>query len=202
MILDRIQLKNIFGVDYYNGEQIHTRFAFRVYRDKVIPTGNIIAFVSPTIVESEHMIDLQDLLDKDFIYSDSMVNFCWELPLTNLYGGVCFQRLYCSMLGDMLAGIIKKNISVCGDDIFVEEEFKKNGIIIPRGKASVSIACERNGAILGHTGINIVAGEKAPDFAYSTNMNTNQTLDFMNKAIDAFYQTTQSIFIATSKIIS
>jgi len=201
MILSREKLKEVFGVDYYDGSMIHNRFAYKVFRDKVLPIGNIIAFRSPTIVETEFMIDLEDLISKDYIYSDDMINFCYELPLTNLYGGVCFQRLLCSIIGDLLGSLIQAPIDLEGDDIFVNKEFQQGGVIQQRGKASVSIVGEKNGSILGHTGINVVAGKKAPAFAYSTNMEDQACQVFMEKVCQAFYATSQDVFVATSKVV-
>jgi len=201
MILSREKLKEIFGVDYYDGSMIHNRFAYKVFRDKVIPIGNIMVFRSPTIVEKEFMIDLEDVISGDYIYSDDMINICYELPMTNLYGGVCFQRLFCTLIGDILGQTIDAEVVLEGDDIFVHKEHKQGGIIQPSGKASVSIVGEKNGAILGHTGINITAGKKAPAFAYSTNMTDDEAELFMKTVIQAFYMTSQDIFQATTKII-
>lgn len=202
MIVTREKLKEVTGVDYYDGSVIHSRFAYKFFRDKVHPVGNIIVFASPTKVESEFMLDLEDVISKDYIYSESMVNIIYELPCTNLWGGVAFQRLYNTYLGDILSDIIKAPVQVEGDDIFVARDFiNKDKVVLPRGKASVSIVTEKQGAILGHTGINIVAGNEAPSFAYSTNMTPAQATAFEQKCIEVFYQTAQSIFTATTKVI-
>ena len=42
------------------------------------------------------------------------------------------------------------------------------------GKASVSITYSKDNVTIGHTGINITAGDKAPPFAYSTNLTDDQ----------------------------
>jgi len=191
----------IIKQDIYDGSLIHSRFAYKFIRDKVVPIGNIIAFVAPMRVEAEHMIDLEDIITKDYIYSEKAINFCYELPLTNCWGGIAFQRLFNSYIGDILGNAIKAPIEVDGDDIFVCKEFTQGGVTQLRGKASVSIVHECQGAILGHTGINIVAGKEAPAFAYSTNMTDSQAEDFMRAVIQTFYQTVNSIFIATTKVI-
>ena len=201
MIITREKLKEVTGCDYYNGSILKSRFAYKFFRDKTHPVGNVITFISPTIVEAEYMCDLEDIMMMDFIYSDSMVNICFELPTTNLWGGVAFQRLYNSIIGNILAEITHDYVEIDGDDIFVKKEFTKKGVVISRGKASVSIVTEKQGAILGHTGINIIAGDRAPSFAYSTGMNPIQAEEFQKKCIEAFYQTSHSIFIATSKVI-
>jgi hypothetical protein len=201
MIITREKLNEMTGCDYYNGSIIHSRFAYKFFRDKTHPVGNIVTFVAPAIVETEFMIDLEDVISKDFIYSENMIHFCFELPTTNLWGGVAFQRLFNSIIGDVLAGVINKPVEVDGDDIFIREDFVNRGIAHVRGKSSVSIVAEKQGAILGHTGINITAGDKAPTFAYSTNMNPAQVEAFQMKCIEVFYQTAHSIFIATTKVI-
>lgn len=201
MIITRDVLKTVTGCDYYDGSIIHSRFAYKFFRDKTHPIGNIVTFIAPAKVETEFMIDLEDVISKDFIYADSMVHFCFELPTTNLWGGVAFQRLYNSIVGDVLARVIQKPVEVEGDDIFVCEKFTNKGIDHDRGKASVSIVVEKNGAILGHTAVNIAAGQEAPDFAYSTNMGSDEAEIFQKKCIEVFYQTAHSIFLATTKTI-
>jgi len=200
MIVTQKTLKEITGCDYYDGSILHSRFAYRFFRDKVLAIGNIIAFISPTKV-IENLVDVEDAMTKDYIYSEKMINLCYELPIPNLWGGVAFQRLYNSIVSDILSEQISANIDVIGDDIFVKKEFTQGGIVQTRGKASVSIVCERQGAILGHTGINIVAGKEAPAFAYSTNMTDEQAYIFMKQCINVFYETIGSLFIATTKVI-
>ena len=47
---------------------------------------------------------------------------------------------------------------------------------------------------------NIVAGRKAPAFAFSTNLNDVDCDKFMKNVIDIFYHMNDDIFIATTKI--
>ena len=178
----------------YDGPFIHDRFAYNYFRDKVSPTGNIVAFISPTIVEAGGMIDKQDILDKDYIYSDKMINFCWEIPcIHDGFGAVAFQRLFNSGIANILTKYIKKSIIVDGDDIMVQTE---NAL----RKASVSITHMVGEAAIGHTGININAGSKAPSFAYSTDLDDNQALAFINEVINYFNWMTRDIFVATTKV--
>jgi hypothetical protein len=55
--------------------------------------------------------------------------------------------------------------------------------------------------LVGHLGVNVLAGKNAPAFAYSTNMTDDQCNLFMNKVIQVFYQTAQDVFVATTKTI-
>jgi hypothetical protein len=65
----------------------------------------------------------------------------------------------------------------------------------------VSITYSNNNVALGHTGINIVAGKKAPAFAYSTQLTDDQANAFMKDVVELFYTMNDDIFIATSKVI-
>ena len=145
---------------------------------------------------SDLLIDLEDALNKDYIYSNDAINFCIELPNVDLFGGICFQRLFNTQLAHLLGSeYLQKPILVDGDDIMVEIGDGKYG------KCSVSITGVKNGAALIHTGINISAGPKAPDFAYSTNLTDEQAEKFMKDACEMFYGMRHDIFVAETKVI-
>jgi len=183
----------------YDGDFIHKRFAYKYFRDRTLPIGNIVSFVAPVEV-TINLIDLEDSLENDYIYSDSMVNFCWEIPNLDPFGAVCFQRLFNTTIANILHKIINKPIEMKGDDIMVHSEFTQGGVIQQKGKASVSITYSKDNIAIGHTGVNVVAGKKAPAFAYSTNLTPEQTVQFQNAVIDQFYAMVDNIFIATCKI--
>lgn len=187
----------------YDGHLIHNRFAYKLLRDQVLPQGNIVAFRAPMHVEASGMIDLEDVLSNDFIYSKDAINFCWEIPHLEAFGAVAFQRLFNTQLANILYSIIQKPIEVNGDDLLVHDEFTgSDGQVHKKGKCSVSITYTKNGAALGHTGINVDAGSKAPGFAYSTHLTPEQCDVFMAKGIEAFHAMTDSIFVATTKVIA
>ena len=194
MIIDDIKL--------YDGEILHNRFAYRYFRNKTLPIGNIIAFRAPMLVEAEGMIDEEDVLKNEFIYSDDAINFLWEIPYIESFGAIAYQRLFNTQLANILFKYIKSPIEMNGDDIIVHKEHEQHGIVQPKGKCSVSITHVKNGAALGHTGINIKAGRKAPAHAFSTNLDDTQAESFMKDVIDMFYGLNDDIFIATTKIIA
>ena len=69
------------------------------------------------------------------------------------------------------------------------------------GKVSVSITYSKENVALGHTGINIVAGDKAPGFAYSTNLDKKAANYFINAVIEYFNAEVADQFVATTKVI-
>lgn len=191
----------IQDIKVYDGPLIHKRFAYDYFRNKVLPTGNIIAFRCPMDVSIDGMIDQEDVLQGDYIASDDAVNFCWEIPHLDKFGAVAFQRLFNTQIANILSGLINKPIEVDGDDLMVHDEFEGNdGKLQAVGKCSVSITYSKDNVAIGHTGININAGRKAPAFAYSTELDEKQTQEFMTRVIDTFYGMVDDIFIATTKI--
>jgi len=196
MILTEQQITSInAGQNYYNGAALADRFAYDFFKKDVSRNGNIILFVAPMKVEADFMVDKEDLVSKDFIYSERAVNVLIEIPDIGLYAGVCFQRLFNTAIANILTNNFPGQYSykMKGDDILVDVPEKR--------KASVSIAKWVNGAVLIHTGINIHAGKEAPDFAHSTGLTENETLRFMTCIETAFEKMTQDIFLATTKIL-
>tara|TARA_R100000664_G_C2742671_1_gene130882 strand:+ start:395 stop:976 length:582 start_codon:yes stop_codon:yes gene_type:complete len=185
----------------YDGNLIHRRFAYEHFRKEVSPYGNIVAFRAPMYVK-DALIDLEDTLSNDFIHSQDAINFCWEIPNLDPLGAVSFQRLFNTAVANILAGIINKPIIVEGDDLMVQDEFVgSDEKVRTSGKVSVSITYSKDGVALGHTGINIVAGDKAPGFAYSSNLDKKAANYFINAVVEYFNAEVADQFVATTKVI-
>lgn len=193
----------IKDIPVYDGLLIHKRFAYTYFRKKTLPIGNIVAFRAPMNVLADGMIDSEDILQNDFIYSNDAINFCWEIPNVDPYGAVAFQRLFNTQIASILSSkYLKKPIEVDGDDLMVHDEFEgSDGSLQKIGKCSVSITYSKDSIALGHTGINIDAGRQAPNFAYSTKLTDEQAEQFMKDVIETFYNMSDDIFIATTKVI-
>ena len=190
------------SITNYNGDLIHKRFAYQFLRDQVNPIGDVVCFRGGMNVTT-NLIDQEDLLNKDYIYSSDAVNFVWEIPNLCPFGAVAFQRLFNTQIANILSTrYIGKPIEVDGDDLIVHDEFVgSDGSTQPKGKASVSITYSTNNVAIGHTGININAGKGAPNFAYSTLLSDEQVVSFMNDVNATFYNVIRDMNIATTKVI-
>jgi|TARA_R100000781_G_scaffold109103_1_gene73897 hypothetical protein len=185
----------------YDGKLIHERFAYKFFRKDVSPYGNIVAFRAPMYVE-DALIDLEDTLSNDYIHSQDAINFCWEIPGMCPLGAVAFQRLFNTAIANILASSINKSIVVEGDDLLVQDEFTgSDNKVQTSGKVSVSITYSKDNVAFGHTGINIIAGDKAPGFAYSSNLTDEQVDYFIESAVNYFNSEVKDEFVATTKII-
>jgi len=185
----------------YDGSLIHTRFAYRFFNKEVSPYGNIVAFRAPMFV-SDNLIDLEDSLTKDYIFSDDAINFCWEIPNLCPIGAVAFQRLLNTAIANILSRLIQKPIQMKGDDLMVHDTFLGSDKTERKvGKVSVSITYSKDNVAIGHTGINVKAGAKAPGFAYSSNLSDEDVNVFIETVVDYFNKEVKDIQIATSKIV-
>ena len=142
-------------------------------------------------------------LNDEFIYSDDAINFCWEVPNLCPVGAVAFQRLFNTQIANLLASdrYLNCKIEVDGDDLFVHKTHHQHGIEQSKGKCSVSITYAKDNVAIGHTGINIVAGKKAPAFAFSTNLEDSKAEAFMLECCHIFYEMMDDMFIASAKVI-
>jgi hypothetical protein len=185
----------------YNGDLIHERFAYRYFKKDVSSVGNIVAFRAPMYV-SDNLIDLEDSLSKDYIFSDDAINFCWEIPNLCPVGAVAFQRYLNTNISKMLSNLLKKKTFMKGDDIMVRDNFiGSDEVQRQEGKVSVSITYSQNNIAIGHTGINIKAGQRAPGFAYSSNLTGLEAKILMESVCDFFNEEVKDINIATTKVI-
>ena len=182
----------------YDGDFIHKRFAYEQFRKEVSPVGNIVAFRAPMDVK-ENLIDLEDTLTDDYIHSADAINFCWEVPNLGPLGAVSFQRLFNTAIAQVLSRYIKAPIAMDGDDLMVQKTFVgSDGQSRDEGKVSVSITYSLENIALGHTAINIDAGDKAPGFAFSSLLTDE---GFMTEVIAYFNAELKDQFVATTKII-
>lgn len=190
-------------IDVYDGSYLRKRFAYDHFLEKTQPIGNIIAFRSPIKVEVENLIDKERILNNEPIYSDDAINFCMELPNTSLFAGVCFQRIFNSCIGNLLASnYLKCDIEIDGSNIIIHKEREEEGIIRTKGLASITDVNCVDDAVLIHTAIHINAGQKAERSAYSTGLTEDECIILMREGIEFFYGVLHEIFVETTKKVS
>lgn len=125
----------------YDGSQLRSGFA----RDAAgIKGDSIVAFIGPAAVK-EHMVDLEDKKNKEFIYSDSMLHFIIEHMDRDLEKTVLRKRLFLSMIMDALK-------ETSGRKTMFRDA---NGIYIGKRKLTVAVATFSPASTLIHIGLNI-----------------------------------------------
>jgi len=127
----------------YTGEELRSHWIYNSFK---ISGDTIVAFIGECEVNIEHMVDFEDVINNEPIYSPLMVNFIAEFFTLDLKRIIGFQRLLiCNIketLEELCPGMIFKR---SGDDIFFDNR-----------KMSVSIATLSPVSCLIHTGVNVV----------------------------------------------
>jgi len=192
----------IYNDEDYDGSLIHERFGYRIFRKEYNPLG-VLYITRGNMDVKDNLIDLEDKLSDDFIYSDDALSICWEIPNMNAIGAVFFQRLFVQEIANLFRtdkfGLY--DVEVNGDDLMLRKKGMGENNREEWGKASVSITKVTDTVALGHFGINISAGERAPSFAFSLFLTDELVEKLASKIDDIFYEIVRDCFTATTKVI-
>lgn len=130
----------------YIGSQLAPHW---IYKNFKIQGDVIVAFCGECKVNISEMVDIEDVINNEPIYSKYMLSFITEQFNIGLVEGVFRQRLLICCIKEALENrgfSIKRD----GDDLFVNGK-----------KLTVSIATKSLTSVLIHTGVNILS-EGAP----------------------------------------
>ena len=128
----------------YTGEQLSPHW---IYKNFNIMGDAIVAFVGECDVNLSHMVDIEDVINNEPIYSKEMLNIIEENFSSSLVEPVYKQRLLVTITKELIEKKYPNvNISRNGDDLFIGDK-----------KLSVSIATKSITSTLIHFGLNIDA---------------------------------------------
>jgi len=169
----------------YTGRELAPHW---IYKNFNIISDAIVAFVGEVDVKLSEMVDLEDVINNEPIYSKKMLNFIIEMFNVPLEQMVWTQRLFVSIIKEVLEKH-GKTVSRKGDDLFFESR-----------KLSVSIATKSHTSCLIHTALNIVK-EGAP-IAVSdlSELGIENIKDFACEILFLFKAEVESIKLATCKV--
>lgn len=124
----------------YTGNELAPHW---IYKNQHLQGDAIVAFCGECEVKLTEMVDIEDVINDEPIYSKNMLSFIVEHFNIGLVEGVIRQRLLICIIKETLENegilVIRK-----GDDLFVEGK-----------KLSVSIATKSLTSVLMHVGINV-----------------------------------------------
>lgn len=125
----------------YTGNELAPHW---IYRNFYLQGDAIVAFCGECEVKLSEMVDVEDVIKNEPIYSKLMLNFIVENFNIGLVEGVLRQRLLITTIKEVIEEMTSVPVIRSGDDLFVEGK-----------KLSVSIATKSATSVLIHTGINI-----------------------------------------------
>lgn len=170
----------------YIGSQLAPHW---IYKNFKIQGDVIVAFIGECEVKLTEMVDIEDVINNEPIYSKSMLSFITEQFNVNLVEGVLRQRLLICIIKELLE---ERGVFVVrnGDDLMI------NG-----RKLSVSIATKSTTSILIHTGLNIIS-EGAPVKAsgLTSELAISDIKEFALEVMKRYSEELQDIVLASTKV--
>jgi len=160
-----------------------------IYKNFKIQGDAIVGFIGECEVKLSEMVDIEDVINNEPIYSKSMLSFISEQFNVNLVEGVFRQRLLICKIKEALE---KRGFKILrdGDDLFYENK-----------KLTVSIATKSATSVLIHTGINIDS-EGAPVKAsgLTSDLKITEVKDFAKEVMTSYAEEINDIILASTKV--
>lgn len=157
----------------YDCNLITRQFAYLFLRDEVSPLGDIFCFNAPIHIGSLHIKEA--------------IVLAAEIPNMNMFGGVCFQRLYATMIGSLLTVLTGKEYYVEDSCLFSE------GL-----QLSISIVNKVKDSVILHMIFPIIMPDALERFG-QLDLEEQISIDFKHNAIESFKHLNRSIFTETRR---
>lgn len=170
----------------YEGHQLAPHW---IYKNFKVQGDAIVAFVGECEVKLTEMVDIEDVINDEPIYSKSMLSFITEQFNVDLVEGVFRQRLLICIIKEALE---KRGVVVVrsGDDLFVSGK-----------KLTVSIATKSLTSILIHTGVNIDSkGAPVNASGLTNDIGLTDIKDLAQEIMLKYSEEIQDIIMASTKV--
>ncbi len=170
----------------YIGSQLAPHW---IYKNFKIQGDAIVAFVGECEVKLTEMVDIEDVINNEPIYSKYMLSFITEQFNVELVEGVFRQRLLMCVIKEALEKrgfLVRRN----GDDLFVNDK-----------KLSVSIATKSMTSVLIHTGINILSeGAPISVSGLESDLDIKDIKEFALEVMKNYSEEVDDIVLASTKV--
>lgn len=170
----------------YIGSQLVPHWIYKNYK---IQGDAIVAFCGECDVKLTEMVDIEDVINNEPIYSKLMLSFITEQFNVELVEGVFRQRLLISCIKEALESrgfAIKRS----GDDLFVNNK-----------KLSVSIATKSLTSVLIHTGVNILSeGAPIEVSGLESDLEIKDIKEFAKEVMERYVSEIDDIIMASTKV--
>lgn len=181
-----MQVKFIDKEIKYEGYQLAPHW---IYKNFNIQGDATVAFIGECDVKLEEMVDIEDVINNEPIYSKSMLSFISEQFNIGLVEGILRQRLLICKIKEALE---KRGFNIIrnGDDLFFNNK-----------KLTVSIATKSATSVLIHTGINIISsGAPISASGLTEDMQITDIKDFAIDILKEYSNELDDIVRASTKV--
>lgn len=160
-----------------------------IYRNFKIQGDATVAFIGECEVKLTEMVDIEDVINNEPIYSKSMLSFISEQFNIGLVEGVFRQRLLICKVKEALE---KRGFKITrnGDDLFFDGK-----------KLTVSIATKSATSVLIHTGINIISdGAPVKASGLTSELGITDIKEFAQEVLINYAEEIDDIILASTKV--
>ncbi len=168
----------------YTGAELCPHWIYKNFNVR----GDVVAcFIGPVEVNLSEMVDIEDVINNEPINSVTMAYFIIEVFNSNLREAVFRQRLFVSIIKEVLedmGAVVRRK----GDDLFYNNK-----------KLSVSIATKSLTSTLIHTGINLVSKGAPLEISSLYDMKIDE-IAFIKEVLKRFKEETEDIEYAKVKV--
>ena len=169
----------------YIGSQLAPHW---IYKNFNLLGDSIVSFVGEVDVKITEMVDIEDVINNEPIYSKKMLNFITEQFEISLFSMICLQRILITIIKDVIESYGKK-VRRKGDDLFYENR-----------KLSVSIAGKSINSTLIHTALNIIKEGAPVDASDLRELGIEDIEQFAKEIMDKYSDEVESIKKAQYKV--
>lgn len=172
----------------YTGNELSPHW---IYKNFHLQGDAIVSFCGECEVKLSEMVDIEDVINNEPIYSKSMLSFIIEHFNIGLVEGVLRQRLLICIIKDVLESVYSSQFTLHrrGDDLFVGDK-----------KLSVSIATKTMTSVLIHVGVNIDATGAPVNAADLNSLGISDIKGFSEKIMVKYSQEIDDIILASTKV--
>lgn len=170
----------------YEGFQLKPHWIYKTFK---LQGDTTVAFTGGCDVKLTEMVDIEDVINNEPIYSKNMLHFISEQFNIDLVEGVYSQRLLICTIKEVLED---RDILVVrsGDDLYVDNK-----------KLTVSIATKSATSVLIHTGINIdAAGAPVAACGLSSDLEIFDVETFAKEVLKRYADELYDIMLASTKV--
>ncbi|MCW2278926.1 DUF366 family protein [Heliophilum fasciatum] len=170
----------------YDGTQLASLWAYRTFQ---IMGDSIVAFRGPCKVGLRTMVDLEDVLKGDTIYSPEMLHFIVEHFDMDLEKTVLRQRLFMTIIKEDLEEVYSSSLIRSGDDLYLIDK-----------KLSVSIATRTPVSTMIHVGLNVQTEGTPVPTASLSQLGEKNPEAFARRVMEQYVAESTDIYLARCKV--
>lgn len=170
----------------YVGSQLAPHWIYKNYK---MQGDSIVAFIGECNVKLTEMVDIEDVINNEPIYSKLMLSFISEQFGIGLIEGVLRQRLLMCVIKEALES---RGVFVVrqGDDLMINDK-----------KLSVSIATKSINSVLIHTGLNILSvGAPVKAAGLTSELGITDIKEFALEVMSKYSDELEDIVLASAKV--